>query len=413
MIEKLLPFFQALENIEFGSIDIELPDGSKHFFRAKIINPKAKPEAKIINLKNKLVKINAVQNFDDFFNPQSHLKIKDLSMISQSLIKGDIGFGESYMEEMWESEDLSKLLLFFALNKQSLENFFHANKLKTFFLIIENYFRRNTRKGSKKNISTHYDLGNDFYKLWLDSTMTYSSAIFNDHQESLEQAQKNKYNRILSKIEKPSEILEIGCGWGGFASLAVQKEHGITCLTLSQEQAKFIDNFIKKDRIKVKIQDYRDEKNLFDYIVSIEMFEAVGKEYWNNYFQTIHRCLKKDGKAIIQTIVIDEEVYDDYQKRVDFIQKHIFPGGFLPSKTIFKKFANDNNLNVTEEFNFGLDYYKTIENWLNNFNDKLLQISNDGFSKEFIKKWQFYLAYCMAGFASARISVMQFELCKN
>ena len=410
MIEKLLPFFQALENIEFGSIEIELPDNSKHFFQAKNTTNR---ESEIKSLQNTLLKINAIDNISILFSPKAHLKINDLSMVSRSLIKGDIGFGESYMEEMWESKDLSKLLFFFTLNKKSLEDFFHANKFKTFFLIIENFFRKNTRKGSKKNISTHYDLGNNFYELWLDPTMTYSSGIFEDCQDNLEQAQNNKYQRILAKINQPAEILEIGCGWGGFANLAVQKEHKITCLTLSQEQAKFIDSFIKKDDIKVKIQDYRDEKNLFDYVVSIEMFEAVGKEYWNNYFQTIHRCLKKDGKAIIQTIVIDEEVYDDYQKRVDFIQKHIFPGGFLPSKTIFKKFANDNNLNVVEEFNFGLDYYKTIENWLNNFNDKLIQISNSGFSKEFIKKWQFYLAYCMAGFASARISVIQFELCKN
>ena len=273
-----------------------------------------------------------------------------------------------------------------------MEDFFHARRFQALVLFIKSFLTKNTKRGSKKNIEAHYDLGNDFYQLWLDETMTYSSALFDNELFDLKAAQHRKYQNILQKLNTGS-ILEIGCGWGGFAAEAAQKNHQVTCLTISQKQKIYAQNRLQKigmqDLVKIKLQDYREETEIYDNVVSIEMFEAVGKEYWNNYFQTIHRCLKKDGKAIIQTIVIDEEVYDDYQKRVDFIQKHVFPGGFLPSKTIFKKFANDNNLNVIEEFNFGLDYYKTIENWLNNFNDKLLQISNGGFSKEFIKKWQF------------------------
>jgi cyclopropane-fatty-acyl-phospholipid synthase len=270
-------------------------------------------------------------------------------------------------------------------------------------------FRKNTYNGSKKNIQYHYDLGNDFYQLWLDETMTYSSALFDGENVNLSAAQKNKYQRILSKLNDKKNILEIGCGWGGFAKEAVLQGYNVTGLTLSKEQKKYADNLGLKN-FTIKLQDYRKEKIKYDNIVSIEMFEAVGRQYWDTYFKTIKNCLNKDGKAIIQTITIDDEVALGYKKRVDFIQKHIFPGGVLPSKSEFINLAKANDLKVVEAFDFGGDYQKTLINWLDNFNKVKEKVINLGFDEKFIRKWQFYLAYCAAGFGAKRTSVMQFEI---
>lgn len=266
----------------------------------------------------------------------------------------------------------------------------------------------------KKNITYHYDLGNDFYQLWLDSTMTYSSALFNNQDLELHQAQELKYQNIIDKLSGKT-ILEIGCGWGGFIEQAIKSNYHITGLTLSNAQQQFANQRLinHQANFEIKLQDYRKENSVYDNIVSIEMFEAVGKEYWQNYFQVLNGCLKTNGKAILQIITIDEKVFDHYLKRVDFIQKHIFPGGILPSKSKIHQLANENNFIIKSELDFAKDYEKTLRIWLKNFNDKIEQIKLLGFDDRFIRKWQFYLGYCIAGFASKRTSVVQFELIKK
>ncbi len=381
--EKYNILWHALERIEYGSLQIFLPNGNEMDFKSK--NP----------------------------GPNADIKIKEWSVIDLCLTGGDIAFGETYINGGWDTENLSDLLLFFTVNSKELEIFFHANKLNLLLFYIKNLFRKNTKSGSRKNIRQHYDLGNDFYSLWLDPTMTYSSAIYNDQNLDLKTAQNNKYQRILSKL-KPQNILEIGCGWGGFAETAALHDFDISSLTISKAQAEYAMKRIAdknlQNKAQIKIQDYRDEKGVFDNIVSIEMFEAVGQEFWNKYFQTISSCLKKDGTALIQTIIIDDQIFDQYKKRGDFIQKHIFPGGMLPSDKIFENHAKAANLKVKERFFFGNDYAKTLNCWLFNFDQKIHQIKSLGFSEEFIRKWRFYLSYCIAGFSSTRTNVAQYQL---
>jgi cyclopropane-fatty-acyl-phospholipid synthase len=377
-MNNLKPFFNALEKINTGSIQIELPNGEVKNFTSNVLTPSA------------------------------HIKIKNLEMVDNCLIGGDVAFGEAFINGEWESNNLADLLLFLALNSNVLEKFFHAHKIRMLVLYLQALFRKNTHRGSKKNIQYHYDLGNEFYKLWLDETMTYSSALFEDNFD-LAAAQKNKYQRILSKLNDKKNILEIGCGWGGFAKEAISQGYNVTGLTLSKEQKKYAQDLSLK-AFEIKLQDYRKEKNKYDNIVSIEMFEAVGRGYWNTYFKTIKNCLNKNGKIIIQTITIDDEVALEYKKRVDFIQKHIFPGGVLPSKSEFIKLAKDNDLKVIDEFDFGDSYQKTLLIWLENFNQKKTEVIKLGFDEKFIRKWQFYLAYCAAGFGSKRTSVVQFEI---
>jgi cyclopropane-fatty-acyl-phospholipid synthase len=255
-------------------------------------------------------------------------------------------------------------------------------------------------------------LGNDFYSLWLDETMSYSSGIFCE-SDCLKKSQENKYQRILDQINKNgSKILEIGCGWGGFINQASIQGFEVKGLTLSNEQKSYADQLIKNKNLSAQIalQDYRHEKDKFDNIVSIEMFEAVGKEYWNEYFSKIKECLKSDGKAVIQTIAIGDEFYKKYIKTSDYIREYIFPGGFLPSPKIFNMLAKKNGLKVIEEFRFGDSYSKTLLKWLDNFNAVQNKIIELGYDHEFIRKWQFYLAYCAAGFESKRTDVIQYSL---
>jgi cyclopropane-fatty-acyl-phospholipid synthase len=375
----------ALSEIEYGSLTISLPTGlKKEFFGKK-------------------------------FGPNADIKILNEEVITAIIVGGDVAFGESYIDGMWDSSDLAKLLTFLTLNSQSLEKFFHAQKLQALILFIKSLFTKNTKRGSKKNIRAHYDLGNEFYRLWLDKTMTYSSALFGGEEISLSAAQKKKYQQILSNL-KEGNILEIGCGWGGFAQEAAENGKEITCVTISPKQREFAQNRMSdlglENLVKINLQDYREEKKIYDNVVSIEMFEAVGKEYWDTYFQKLNDVLKSGGKAILQIITIDEEVFKDYKNRVDFIQKHIFPGGVLPSKTVIRSLAKNHGFSLNSELEFGRDYAKTLEIWLNNFDSKKLEIKNMGFSEEFIRKWRFYLCYCIAGFLSARTDVVQFELTK-
>ncbi len=377
--------WQAFREIEFGSLNVFLAQSQQNFeFKGKKVGPNA------------------------------DIQINDESIIEQVILGGDIIFGESYINDKWQSNDLVNLLSFLTLNANYLERFFHAKKLQFLLLYIKNLFKKNSLAGSKKNISYHYDLGNEFYELWLDKSMTYSSGLFLEKNCDLYQAQIQKYQAIIDKLCGET-ILEIGCGWGGFIEQAVAKGYKITGLTLSQQQRIFALNRLKKyqSKIDVYLQDYRDEKGVYDNIVSIEMFEAVGQEYWHKYFQTLNRCLRINGKAILQIITIDEKIFDDYKNRVDFIQKHIFPGGVLPSKSKIHELASQYNFSVISELSFANDYVKTLKIWLENFDLQYQSIRKLGFSLEFIRKWRFYLAYCIAGFSIERISVVQFELIKK
>ena len=349
---------------------------------------------------------------DEHHKLQANLQINDWEMLDLVMLKGDIGFGESYIRGLFTTSNIADLLLFISLNQKELEPLFHSNFLYTVFFKIKNLFKRNSLKGSKKNIEYHYDLGNDFYTLWLDQTMSYSAGIF-CAENCLEKSQHNKYARILTQLNQDGEnILEIGCGWAGFINKASKEGFNIKGLTLSKEQKAYSEKLIAQEKLNAQIalQDYRLEKNSFDNIVSIEMFEAVGREYWHEYFAKIKQLLKRQGRAVIQTITIDEQFYQKYLKTSDYIREYIFPGGFLPSEQIFRNLAQKNSLHIIDEFKFADSYHKTLLKWLDNFNKVQNKIINLGYNKEFIRKWQFYLAYCAAGFASKRTNVIQYSL---
>lgn len=346
-------------------------------------------------------------------NPKAEITINDYEFIDLVITGGDVALGETYMKNLWNSSDLAALLTFFTLNSHALEEFFHARKFRAFLLFLKSFFKKNTKRGSKKNIKAHYDLGNDFYELWLDESMTYSSALFAGEACDLASAQRKKYENILTRLNNGS-LLEIGCGWGGFAELAAKNNHQTTCLTISQRQKEYAYKRMARkglnNLVKIKLQDYREEKSTYDNVVSIEMFEAVGSEYWDKYFSVVAQNLRKNGKAVLQIITIDEQVFEDYINRVDFIQKHIFPGGVLPSKTKIRQLASKHGFSLTSETIFGFDYAKTLEIWLKNFDEKYREIKALGFDDQFIRKWRFYLCYCIAGFKAKRTDVVQFEL---
>lgn len=373
---------KGLEHIRFGTLALTLPDGSTHHFEG--------PEA----------------------GPSADIRVRERSAISAVVTQGDIGFAESYMRGEWDTDDLATLMHFVCQNVSALEHFFHGNRLFRLFFAILHRLRPNTKTGSKKNIHAHYDLGNDFYSLWLDETMTYSSAIYKTPDVSLEQAQHAKYDRIIERLAEARQgerVLEIGCGWGGFAESAAREGMHVTGLTLSEEQAAFARERLQ-NKADIAIRDYRDERGLFDHIVSIEMFEAVGERYWPAYFDTLKHRLSEGGRALIQTITIADDVFPHYRMRGDFIQRHIFPGGMLPSKEIFEQLAHTAGLKVQDAFTFGRDYARTLSEWLARFDAKRSEVTALGFSEEFIRKWRFYLAYCLGAFASSRTDVVQYEL---
>ncbi len=282
------------------------------------------------------------------------------------------------------------------------------------FAKINHFFNKNTLKGSKKNIEAHYDLGNDFYNLWLDESMTYSSGIFYEETNNLSEAQENKYQSILDmlNLKEGARILEIGCGWGGFLEYAGRRGFDVKGITISPSQFQFAKTRIgQMEKIpEIELIDYRKISGKFDAIVSIEMFEAVGSEYWEVFFSKIKGLLKENGKAAIQTITIGDEFFDSYQKNPDFIQTYIFPGGMLASNKIIHRLAKNNELKSISQKNFPESYAKTLETWFINFQDRWDQVEALGFDKKFKNTWDMYLAYCRGGFLNERISVSQYLL---
>ena len=284
---------------------------------------------------------------------------------------------------------------------------------------LRHLFNRNSRAGSRRNIHAHYDIGNDFYRLWLDPSMTYSSAWFNQPEATLQQAQHAKYERIVEqlRIGADSRVLEIGCGWGGFAELAASRGAHVTGLTLSTEQRDFAEQRLLVaglgKQVDLRLQDDRETEGQFDAIASIEMFEAVGEAYWDSYFACLAQRLKSSARACVQTITIADELFARYRKGTDFIQQYIFPGGMLPSPSAFRAGAARHGLRMVDEFAFGADYGRTLATWQRNFEAQQQAVLAQGFDQQFIRTWAFYLAYCKAGFRAKSIDLFQFTLEKN
>ena len=349
--------------------------------------------------------------------PHAYIKIKNLRLLPRMLLGGDLGMAESYMAGEWNTTDLAELLKLGNINSIALKQVYVKTRLARNLDRIRHAQRKNTPKGSRRNIAAHYDLGNNFYCKWLDQTMSYSSALFENFNEPLEVSQRRKYLRIAKKLElKPGQrILEIGCGWGGFTEIAAN-EFGcnVVGLTISNEQAAFakarMKNLQLSDKVEIRLQDYRDVEGEFDKIVSIEMFEAVGEEYWQTYLGVLKRCLKPGGQAALQIITIDNERYASYQNDPEFIQRYIFPGGMLPSTQVLEKAIIQAKLKITNAFYFGKSYAETLRRWDQAFQAHWPEIKKLGFDDRFYRMWRYYFCYCEVGFDQGVIDVGQFVI---
>jgi len=372
--------------------------------------------------------------------------LRDWSVFDRALTRGDVGFGECWMEGLWDSPDPAAVLRFMLMNRESLDQGIYGTWIGQWVDRLRHLLRRNSRSGSRRNIQAHYDLGNDFYQLWLDPSMTYSSAMRSAHADeqrgsssehaqskdgcklapcvvpidALEIAQHRKYETILDALALApgSSVLEIGCGWGGFALRARRRDLHMKCLTLSSEQLRYAQELHQVEQTRQGsgfgsarfcLQDYRDEQDHYDGIVSIEMFEAVGEAYWDSYFARIRHCLKPGAKAVIQSITIDEKYFQRYRAGTDFIQQYIFPGGMLPSPERLIAVAHAQGLKLCDSLRFGADYAWTLARWHERFIAADAQVRALGYDERFIRMWRFYLAYCEAGFAEGGTDVMQFS----
>ncbi len=347
---------------------------------------------------------------------KASIKIKKPNFTFNLIKGGSIGFAESYMRDEFETDDLSNLIEITARNIKVIHKFSGLLDLPI-INFIKNIFIKNTKIRSKENISKHYDLGNEFFSLWLDKTLTYSSAIFEKKTQDLSEAQKNKYQKLINLINPKNgdKVLEIGCGWGGFAEYLGKKyDVKLDCITISKKQYEYAKERIYKcglnEKVNIQIKDYRDLKDKYNSIASIEMIEAVGQNYLESYFKTLKGNLANNGTAAIQAITIDDSLFDRYKNKQDFIQKYIFPGGFLPSKNSINKYVSENGLTIKSYDSYANHYSNTLALWRNEFNKKWDLIKNQGFDSTFKRMWEFYLSYCEAGFKSKNIDLIQFSL---
>lgn len=371
--------FALLDRIRGGRLDVRLPDGSSALFG----------EGEHVTV----------------------LQVHDEALFGRVLARGDIGFSEAYLDGLWDSPDPTAVLTLLAANRDALKRAIYGSWRRLLAARIRHWLNRNSRAGSRRNIMAHYDLGNDFYSLWLDPTMSYSSALYgNTGEVSLEAAQRAKYDRILDRLGAKSgeHVLEIGCGWGGFAERALGRGLRVTGLTLSPAQLAWAQQ--RAPAAELRLQDYRELRERFDHVVSIEMFEAVGERWWPSYFRTVARSLRPDGKAVIQSITIRDDLFAAYRKGTDFIQQYVFPGGMLPSRSAFRRAAARAGLVVRDEHSFGLDYARTLAEWRHAFEASWPDIRQLGFDEDFRRLWRLYLSYCEAGFRAGSIDVVQFEL---
>jgi cyclopropane-fatty-acyl-phospholipid synthase len=347
------------------------------------------------------------------------LHIGDWSAASAVLKGGDVGFAEAYMDGLWDTPDLTQLLTVLAANQAALERAFYGHALTRALLRLRHLLQANTRRGAQRNIKAHYDLGNEFYALWLDPTMTYSAAWFGgNHAHSLADAQTAKYERLLNELALApgSTVLEIGCGWGGFAEVAARAGHRIRGISLSAAQTAYANERLAREGLggnaELAITDYRDQRGRFDGVASIEMFEAVGERWWPTYFRTVHDLLAPDARACIQTITIDEARFARYRTQSDFIQQYIFPGGMLASSARLITLAAEAGLTLVKLAAFGRDYAETLKRWLAAFDERVVAIRSLGYDARFIRCWRFYLAYCAAGFDTGTTDVGQYTFAR-
>lgn len=379
------------KNLSYGVVNVQWPDGRTETYQGK----------ESLHLKGDIL-------------------IHDWSLFKQIVSGGANGFADGYLANRWSTPDLSALLEVLSLNLDEMNNHIGKNKFIKLISRLSHLLRPNSRAGSKKNIYEHYDLGNSFYEKWLDPSMTYSSAKFKTKKNSLEAAQFEKYKLLADSIDlkKEHHVLEIGCGWGGFAEYAATHIGcRVTGLTISQAQYDYAQERMRQkgltDKVEIKLQDYRDVIGNFDRIASIEMFEAVGEQYWPTFFNKVSSILKPGGKAGLQIITIDDDKFKTYRKNVDFIQKYIFPGGMLPSKEILKSEFDKAQLKLLETVDFRLDYAETLARWRERFHDQWHDIQPLGFDMRFKRMWEYYLSYCEAGFKRGTIDVSQFFITKN
>jgi cyclopropane-fatty-acyl-phospholipid synthase len=379
--------FDMAQGMERGRLDMILPDGRR--FRAEGAEP----------------------------GPVAEVQLNDPDIFARLIREGDLGFCEAYLDEGWSTPDLMAFLDLVHANEDSLFDGFPGQGMVRAWEKFRFWMVRNSKRQARKNIAHHYDLGNDFYGLWLDETMTYSSALFETGQESLESAQIAKYAALVDAMEaKPGDhVLEIGCGWGGFAEYAA-KERGlrITGLTLSKEQLDYAQARVQRaglaDRVEIKLQDYRDERGIYDGIASIEMFEAVGEKYWPVYFDSVRGRLRPGANASLQVITVQHKRWEVYRKGVDFIQKYIFPGGMLPSPEVLRREVERAGLQVVKSIEFGESYSTTLRRWHDVFNDRWDEVASLGFDDRFRRMWNFYLASCAATFRSGNCDVTQITI---
>ena len=365
----------------------------------------------ILTYQGRLIKFG---NKDETLKAKIKIKIPNFTF---NLIKGgSIGFAESYMRDEFDTDDLSNLIEITARNIKIIHKFSGLLDLP-FINFLKKIFIKNTKSRSKENISKHYDLGNEFFSLWLDKTLTYSSAIFEKKTQDLSEAQNNKYQKLINLINPKNgdKVLEIGCGWGGFAEYLGKKyDVKLDCITISKKQYEYAKERIYRcglnEKVNIQIKDYRDLKDKYNSIASIEMIEAVGQNYLESYFKTLKGNLANNGTAAIQAITIDDSLFDRYKNKQDFIQKYIFPGGFLPSKNSINKYVSENGLTIKSYESYANHYSSTLALWRNEFNKKWDLIKNQGFDSTFKRMWEFYLSYCEAGFKSKNIDLIQFSL---
>lgn len=373
-------FVSALEQLAVGSFTLVLPDGKQHFFEGN------EPGL------------------------HAHLHIHDWRTISATALQGDIGFADAYRNGWWDSDDLTTLFTVVLQNESALKPYMTGSFFSRLGAQLLYLLRSNSLSGSKRNIHAHYDLGNNFYRLWLDESMTYSSALFDHEQQDLLSAQHNKYDRIIERLPDSGRILEVGCGWGGFAERSLQKkDHELLGLTISQEQYDYATARLGNSA-NIALKDYRHQQGRYDAIVSIEMFEAVGERYWPVYFQKIKNLLNKNGSAMLQSITIADEYFQNYRSGSDAIRTFIFPGGMLPSPTRFAEESARAGLSVNDMYFFGQDYARTLQHWLLTFESQASSIKALGFDEPFMRLWRYYLTSCIASFAVGRTNVMQVEL---
>jgi len=390
--------FGLLRQLRHGTLDVDLPDGGRLRFGSA-----------------------------DAGGVRASIRLHDWTLCAAVLRSGDIGFAESYMEGRWTTPDLGALLGLFISNRESLESVVYGSWWGSMLYRLRHLLNRNSRKGSRRNIHAHYDLGNEFYGLWLDPTMNYSSAWFGSSSPQdragadLAAAQVAKIRRALVEagVRPGQRVLEIGCGWGALAETAA-RDHGarVTGLTLSQEQLAYAQRRLADAGLSadLRYQDYRElDRNgePYDAVVSIEMFEAVGRAYWPAFFRTVHSALKPGGRACIQSITIRDDLFERYARSTDFIQQYIFPGGLLPSPSGFREAARRAGLRVVNELSFGGDYAETLRRWRTAFLAAETAVRALGFDTRFVRLWEFYLAYCEAAFDAQNTDVVQFTLVRG